>query len=572
MIPSPARQGDRHRASPAQDSTGQAGKSEQPFIQLWQPEAGSVERPAAARGHRYWPMAILGTIVVGAMALAAVWVFLVPIDQAPDEPGHWDYALCLWEHGGIYRVSPPKEGQKRSGPIAVALIHPQGRHMWFASEGSVTFRSSSTRAPADYGKPAFFARLNHTAPDRATGDYRTPPTYVPLYTYGYYGLLALWIGTVRQLTTNIVTLFFACRLFNTALLGPTLILCYGIMRELHFKATYALALTALVGFFPMTTFVAAYIQPDNLALALCSLCWYLALVSRRRPGDMRLLACLGAALGALLVTKQHFYLCCLLTIGPMLAVAAWKQKWSWRRWFAATACFIGPSIGFGSVYVWSIWGTEPYYSEGTAYEGPMLLAIAERFESAFLDFYSGTTHQSFYGIFGCLDTPLIIGSRRTTQVIMLFVQAVSYLVILLTLWRLEQVGSRLIRLWRRGRRGMAITMACSNPVVNSYFLFTVFMFALYIRTNNHFGAQGRNWLPFMLPIFLTSLTYAPKALSLRPTRALAAGALTVGLVGFTALGALYGPRTIIHRYYRSGHAPSVAGMMRTTMRPLWKGD
>jgi hypothetical protein len=514
-------------------------------------------------------MAILGVIVLGALTLATVWVFLVPIDQAPDEPGHWDYALSLWEHRGIYRALGTKTEHNPSGSIAVYLVHPQGRHLWLASQGDVTFRSPATKAPADYGTPAFFARLNRTAPDRASGDYRTPPTYVPIYTYGYYGLLALWIGMVRQLTGNIVTVFFASRLFNTVLLGPTLILCYGVMRELHFKAAYALVLTALVGFFPMTTFVAAYIQPDNLALTLCTLSWYLALVSRRKHGDMRPLAWLGVSLGALLVTKQHFYLCCFLTIGPMLAVAAWKQRWSWRRWFAAAACLIGPSIGFGSVYVWSVWGTTPYYSQGTAYEGPMLLALAERFEQAFLDFYSGTTHQSFYGIFGCLDTPLVIGSRRTTQLIMFLVQAVSYLVILLTLWRVEQVGSRLIRLWRRGRRGMAISMACSNPVVNSYFLFTLLMFAMYIRTNNHFGAQGRNWLPFTLPIFLTTLVYAPKAMTLRPMRALAGGTLTAGLVTFTVLGALYGPRTIAHRYYASGHAPSVAAMMRTTMAPLW---
>jgi hypothetical protein len=571
MIPSPAFRGDRYRAFLEVHSTGQAGKFEQPSIELWQPKAGSAQRPGS-RGHHYWPVTILGAIVMGALALTAVWVFLVPIDQAPDEPGHWDYALCLWEHGRIYRAAAARNEHHPSGSVAVSLVHPQGRHLWFASEGNVTFQSPATKAPADYGTPEFFARLNRTAPDRASGDYRMAPTYVPIYTYGYYGLLALWIGMVRRLTGNIVTLFFASRLFNTALLGPTLILCYGIMRELRFKAAYALMLTALVGFFPMTTFVAAYIQPDNLALTLVSLCWYLALVSRRKRDDMRLLACLGIALGALLVTKQHFYLCCFFTIGPMLAVAGWRQRWSWRRWLAAAACLIGPSIGFASVYVWSIWGTTPCYSQGSDYERPMLLALAERFERAFLDYYSGTTHQSFYGIFGCLDTPLVIGSRRTTRAIMLLVQPVSYLVILLTLWRLEQVGSRLIGVWRSGRRSMAISMACSNPAVNSYFLFTVFMFAFYIRTDNIFGAQGRNWIPFMLPIFLTSLAYAPKALTLRSVRTLAGGALTAGLIAFTVLGAIYGPRTIAHRYYSSGQAPSVATMMRTTMAPLWTRD
>src|SRR5262249_26818023 len=103
-MPSPALQGNRYRAFHAADSTGKAGESKQPSIKVWEAERGPAPRPAAARWRRSLPVATLGAIVLGALGLATVWVFLVPIDQAPDEPGHWDYALSLWEHGGIYKA------------------------------------------------------------------------------------------------------------------------------------------------------------------------------------------------------------------------------------------------------------------------------------------------------------------------------------------------------------------------------------------------------------------------------------------------------------------------------------
>src|SRR5690242_13213262 len=115
MLPSPAPRGDRYRPLPA-NSTGQAGESEQPPIKLWRPEAGGAQQAATARGHRYWPTAVLGVIVLGALSLTTAWVFLVPIDQAPDEPGHWDYALCLWEHGGIIELRPARPRTTSQAP------------------------------------------------------------------------------------------------------------------------------------------------------------------------------------------------------------------------------------------------------------------------------------------------------------------------------------------------------------------------------------------------------------------------------------------------------------------------
>src|SRR5207247_591835 len=96
----------------------------------------------------------------------------------------------------------------------------------------------------------------------------------------------------------------------------------------------------------------------------------------------------------------------------------------------------------------------------------------------------------------------------------------------LTLTRFAQVSRRLLAIFRRGRRLLALRLLFSNPALNSYFLFTALMVFLFICTDNVFGAQGRHWFPFLLPIFATSLIYAPKALKRRSARTVLA-ALTL---------------------------------------------
>ncbi len=121
--------------------------------------------------------------------------------------------------------------------------------------------------------------------------------------------------------------------------------------------------------------------------------------------------------------------------------------------------------------------------------------------------------------------------------------------IALSLLRLGRVAWKLGRLWRRGRRTAAVRIAASNVPINSYFLFTVLMVVLYVRLGNRFGAQGRNWLPFLLPIFLTAVAYAPRALAPRRVRRAFAAALLAALLLFDGVGGYYALQTVRNRYY-----------------------
>jgi hypothetical protein len=119
----------------------------------------------------------------------------------------------------------------------------------------------------------------------------------------------------------------------------------------------------------------------------------------------------------------------------------------------------------------------------------------------------------------------------------------------LTLWRLQQVGTRLLRLGRAGRVRQAARIALSNPLLNSYFIFSVFMLLLYVWTANRFGAQGRNWFPLLLPIFLTGLVYAPRAVTQRGVRRALTAVAATGLLLYCVVGAYYARASIRERFY-----------------------
>jgi hypothetical protein len=489
----------------------------------------------------------LFAVLVASALVAARWTFLVPIYQSPDEPAHLDYALCIYEQGWLLRTSDkplvPKPGE---------CAHPCSLYLLDRTQTARVAFNPAARMTPDYGTRAFYRELDNEAPPVGSAAIGHTPYLTVVYPYGYYAILALWIGFIRVWTTSLVGLFFAARLFSVVLLMCTLLLVYATARELSLQRRFALLVTACVGLFPMTSFVASYIQPDNLALTLVSLCYYLALVARRRQGQGLILPLLGVSFAALLLTKVHYYLSVVVPIAAMLATDWWVARVPLRRWALLSFWLAVPSLLAMHSYLSLTQGMRNHYAQPLPHPEPLGYHLSA-FKGALLDFYAGNSHNSFWGIFGWMDTPLMIKGTKTTMLVFFVLQAAAWLLFALTLVRLEQVASRLLMLAWRGRRRLALKIACGNPIINSYFLFTLLMFALYIRLQNLFGAQGRHWLPFLLPIFLTALVYAPKTLTLVRTRRFATFALAGGLVLYVATATPYALRTIKHRYYPHIH-------------------
>jgi len=489
---------------------------------------------------------ILLTIVLGSSALSLRWVFLVPIFQAPDEHVHLDYALCLNELRGLVHASSTKLGE-----VPNWVVHPYSLYLAEQTNLHEVAFHADKRMPLGYGTRAFYQALDSKAPQAGNpAVFLRAPSLASVYPYGYYALLAGWLELVRgAVHDRPVAVVFGARIFSVLLLVCSLLLSYATVRELRLRRDLALLLTACIGFFPLTSFVSSYIQPDNLAWTLVSLCYYLGLVARRKPNSAGVLALLGLALGGLLVTKFQFFVCVFVPTLGMLTVEIYRPgSGCLIRCVRAGLLLVLPSLLLGAVHLWVVWGSANFYSGPASYTHFNQFVLGG-FRVAILDYFVDATHQSFWGIYGWMDTPIQIHSPKWTERVMFIIQVGTWLFLGLTLVRLERVGSRLLRVARQGRRRLALRMALSNVPLNSYFLFTLLMIVLYVWYQNRFNAQGRNWLPLLLPIFLTSAVYAPKALTLRTSRVVCCWAVILGLLLYCAVGGYYSLRTVKKRYY-----------------------
>ena len=481
-----------------------------PSWRLQRPTAprGSPRRPGSAGPGPRWPIVAVSLVVLAAMELAGVWVFLVPIFQGPDEPCHLDYAFCLKDHRRLpapSRTDPARCRTRRSTPTPRTSPAAPARPDHLPPRG---------QGLAEYGTAAFFAAIDRDALRGETIRIDRSPSLTKVYPFGYYAILACSIALLHRVRDSVVFLFFGARLLSVLLLGCSLALSYGIGRRLRLGPAGASRLTAIIGFFPLTTLVSSYVQPDNLGFALVSLCLYLALVARDRGYPVPIVAGLGAALGLLLVTKLHFCLAVALPIAAMLASdLARPRHRRWRRILVA-ALLVVPGAVLEGIHLRTVAGTKTYYEYAAATATHALRArrVAGGPERLPL------RH----------DAPLVLGRLRLARRPMVRWPRVRRLRPLrrpggdarrhrADAGAARRVASRLVVVARRGRPAAAVRIACSNPVLNSYFLFFAAM--LLLRPHRQLlRREGRNWLPSLLPIFLTATVYAPSALTLRTSR------------------------------------------------------
>ena len=218
------------------------------------------------------------------------WALLVPIFEAPDEPVHIDYAFNIFSAGRLINVREP------TFPWNVSALSPEGempivwhRYTWrligVSELDRIAFHPRQ-KAPANYGTKEFFNDLDRSAtPEVSTDADRQPRIwdrparygYLAVYPFGYYALAGAWMRVLRTFSPRLSVLFFGARSLSVLLLVCSLLLVYAISRELRLGRGRALLLTAIIGFFPLTSFVSSYVQPDNLCLTLAMLCFYLGL-------------------------------------------------------------------------------------------------------------------------------------------------------------------------------------------------------------------------------------------------------------------------------------------------------
>src|SRR5262249_32099590 len=220
------------------------------------------------------------------------------------------------------------------------------------------------KAPPGYGTREFYDRLDRGTPtepmENVKGATRGVFRFDPVtgeYPFGYYAAVAAWMGILHRFSGRLTVLFFGARIFSVLLLIASLVLVYAVARELRFTKKRALLFTGIVAFFPLATFVSSYVQPDNLSFTAVMLCCYLALLVKRRPGNVKLLALLGLALALLLATKYHVYVAVLVPVIAMLVSDRLLRPWR-LGWMRTLVLLLLPSLAVGAVETWVSFGSK----------------------------------------------------------------------------------------------------------------------------------------------------------------------------------------------------------------------
>ncbi len=496
---------------------------------------------------------LLGVIVVVSVTVALAWVFYVPMFEAPDETVHFEYSAALYSGGGLVA---PRDVPRMTLPAGRTIPYPT--YLEDQSGVAVITEKPDVKAPPGYGSDAYYSTVDFGVHPTETAQQLLDPPLLRYYPFGYYLLDAAAMGITSRFTNSPTSLYFAARALSAALLALSLVLTFLVLRRLGCGRALALTLTGVVGLFPMSTMMSASVQSDSLSFTLATLALLAALELRRRPHDLRWTAVLGMALGLLLVTKVHFFAIVGAAALAMLVTQRVDMRDS-RRWPILALLLVAPSVALEAIQVWTQWGSPALITAGqlgnvSDFRSALGGGIATTVQYVgglvgftFLDHTFGREFGSFWGAFGWVDTPLVLGSPAVTAVVWLFIAGMSIGLFVCTVVRLGQVGYRLFRVARNGRTSRALRMAFSNPVAISYFLLGVFL----LSVEGYPGIQGRYYFPLLPGVFWVALKYAPRALPGKFGPALFR-MQAAGLVLYTVAGAIFAFPTLTARYYAHG--------------------
>ncbi|MER3457303.1 MAG: hypothetical protein C4309_00290 [Chloroflexota bacterium] len=269
---------------------------------------------------RRWPALILALHLI----LGAIYSAVVPLWEAYDEVGHFDYVRYV----ATYRALPPAD-QKISEFLDES--HQPPLYYILGAIAISWIDASDQLKPV----PNFHARDG------------TGQRGFNLFVHGDNERFP-WRGTVLAL--------HVARLVSVVITTGTLWLTYLIGRKL-FPGHPAMALGAMTvsAFLPQFLFIGAIVNNDSLMTLVSSAVLLAGLQLIHRPPRGRDLAALGAALGLSLLTKNNG-LAFIPFVGLTLILAAKQHSASWRRlilWggvaFGVAALLGGPWYSYNLV-------------------------------------------------------------------------------------------------------------------------------------------------------------------------------------------------------------------------------
>jgi 4-amino-4-deoxy-L-arabinose transferase-like glycosyltransferase len=249
-----------------------------------------------------------------ALVNSAVWGFVVPPWQVPDEIAHFGYAQYLAEQG----KPPPKAGVPQYSSEEWAALQAT---QFIYTIGKPQLRGVLTPAEQRALRQTIDENRNPTGGGGETSITDQPPLYYALSTIPY------WLSPSSEIFARLA----AMRLLSALLAAFTVLAVFMFLRELFPGTPWAWTAGALVAAFqPTFDFISAGVQGDNLLFCVSATLLWLLLRTYRRGLDGRL----GTAIGLMTVvgalTKLNF-----IALIPGIALAmlllVWRARGGDRR-------------------------------------------------------------------------------------------------------------------------------------------------------------------------------------------------------------------------------------------------
>lgn len=268
---------------------------------------------ALARGVRRVPRAGRACFLI-AFVNAAIWGFVVPPFQVPDEVSHFAYVQYLAESGKppLQRNEPPYSPQEATAIDELEVVPVIG----FANQRGISDSAENEAVHRALARPE-----SPTGGGGANAASNQPPLYYTLE------LVPYLLSPSHELLFRLMLM----RLLSALLAACTVLTVFMFIRELLPKTRWAPTVGALVvAFQPTFDFIAAGVNGDNLLFLTASLTFYALLRAYRRGLTARRGAAIGAAVAAGVLAKLTF-IALLPGIALAILLLAWRALPHGRR-------------------------------------------------------------------------------------------------------------------------------------------------------------------------------------------------------------------------------------------------
>jgi hypothetical protein len=178
--------------------------------------------PSAVKANA-WRFALAAIIMLSA-SLSLYWVFLVPILESPDEQTHIDYAFNIYSAGRPISIREPPQDCNIASPGYIWHVYTY--YLIGSSNLNEIHANPEGKVEPNYGTRAYFDELDRNALVEMSGDVGSRPKsefpkdgFVGTYPFGYYAVLAAWMGILQQFSGRLTVLFFGGRILSVILLA-----------------------------------------------------------------------------------------------------------------------------------------------------------------------------------------------------------------------------------------------------------------------------------------------------------------------------------------------------------------